>query len=241
MAIANYADEDGVCWPSQEQLADDTELSRHSVIRAMESLEDMGLLVRERQHRKDGSRRADLTRLDLSYTEQCSTQQSSSEQRSTQQKPKSHSATAVEEPSLEPSLNRNTRARPDRDSDEKAAVEAWNVLASEINLPSVQKMTAARKQRLAARLRDCGGLAGWDAALAKIRGSPLCRGEVGAWRADFDFVLQESSFVKLMEGKYDGAARRTEDAGKHGSRARNREVLNAIVAEAERRENAGGG
>lgn len=241
MAIANYADERGVCWPSQEQLADDTELSRHSVMRAIDALESAGYLVRERRHRKDGSRSSDLISIDLSSTQQRSRDQCSSEQRSTQHKPKSHGATAEENPSLEPSLNRSTRARASIASDEKAAVEAWNSLASEINLPSVQKMTASRKQKLAARLKDCGGLAGWDAALAKIRGSPFCRGDPGPWKADFDFVLQESSFVKLMEGKYDGTGKRAEAPQQHSSRARNREILDAIVAEAERRENAGCG
>ena len=35
-----------------------------------------------------------------------------------------------------------------------------------------------------------------------VEGSPFLRGEKGDWRADFDFVLQEKSFTKLMEGGY---------------------------------------
>jgi DNA-binding MarR family transcriptional regulator len=239
LAIANYADEEGICWPSQEQLADDTELSRHSIMRALDQLEEMDLITRERRHRKDGSRSSDLIIIDLSRTEQ-----RSSQQRSTQQQPKSHSATA--EPIIEPSLNRNSAQRIKRDSDEDEAVKAWNDLADDLSLPKVQRMTETRRRKLAARLRDCGGLDGWHAAMAKIRGSPLCRGEVGAWRADFDFVLQESSFVKLMEGKYDDKS-----PGRHASpgtasaadnnRQANRERLRAIVEEAERRENEDGG
>jgi DNA-binding transcriptional regulator YhcF (GntR family) len=239
LAVANYADEEGVCWPSQEQLGEDTELSRHTIMRALDQLEEMGLLERERRHRGDGSRTSDLIVLDLSSTQQRSTQQ-----RSTQQQPKSHSATA--EPIIEPSLNRNSAGRVKRDSEEDAAVKAWNDLASDLSLPKVQRMTETRRRKLAARLRDCGGLDGWAAAMAKIRGSPLCRGEVGAWRADFDFVLQESSFVKLMEGKYDGRS-----PGRHApadaapasgnNRQANRERLRAIIEEAERRENEEGG
>ena len=239
LAIANYADEEGICWPSQDQLAEDTELSRHSIMRAIDQLEEMELVSRERRHRKDGSRCSDLIILDLSRTVQ-----RSSQQRSTQQQPKSHSATA--EPIIEPSLNRTTGARVKRDSDEDAAVAAWNDLAADLSLPKVQRMTETRKRKLAQRLRDCGGLDGWNAALVKIRGSPLCRGEVGSWRADFDFVLQESSFVKLMEGKYDGRSpgRHAADhpaAASGNNREKNREYLRAIVREAERRENEGSG
>lgn len=234
MAVANYADEEGICWPSQEQLADDTELSRHSVMRALDQLEDMGLLDRERRHRGDGSRTSDLIILDLSSTEQRSTQQ-----RSTQQQPKSHGATA--EPSIEPSLSRNSAQRIKRNSEEDQAVKAWNDLADDLSLPKVQRMTETRRRKLTARLRECGGLDGWSVALAKIRGSPLCRGEVGKWRADFDFVLQESSFVKLMEGKYDDRSPgRHEANGSVNSRSENERILADILAETKRRETGEG-
>lgn len=234
LAIANYADEEGVCWPSQDQLADDTELSRHSIMRALDQLEEMDLISRERRHRKDGSRSSDLIVLDLSRTEQrCS------QQRSTQQQPKSHSATA--EPIIEPSISSNRAQRVKRESEEDEAVKVWNNLADDLSLPKVQKMTETRRRKLAARLKDCGGLDGWHAAMSKIRGSPLCRGEVGAWRADFDFVLQESSFVKLMEGKYDGRSlgRHATD-GRVNSRSENDRILAAILAEAKRGEDGEG-
>lgn len=233
LAVANYADEEGVCWPSQEQLAEDTELSRHSIMRALDQLEEMGLLSRERRHRGDGSRSSDLIMLDLSSTVQRSTQQ-----RSTQQQPKSQGATA--EPIIEPSLSRNS-ARVKRGSDEDAAVRAWNDLADDLSLPKVQRMTETRRRKLAQRLRECGGLDGWTVALAKIRGSPLCRGDIGRWRADFDFVLQESSFVKLMEGKYDDRSPgRHEANGSVNSRAENERILADILAEAKRREDGEG-
>ena len=214
MAVANYADEAGLCWPSQDQIADDTELSRHSVMRALDVLQELGLLTRERRHRKDGSRTSDMITLDLSITHLCSAEQRSTEQRnaplrSTQQQPKSHSATA--EPVRESPIRGNAREDADK------AVAEWNAMASEIGLPKVQRITDQRAKRLAARLRDCGGLEGWQIAMGKIRGSPLCRGELGDWKADFDFVLQESSFVKLMEGKYDG--NRNGSGGTSGSRA----------------------
>jgi Helix-turn-helix domain len=47
LALANYADAKGVCWPSQERLAEDTEQSIDSVQRHSTSLEENKLLRRE--------------------------------------------------------------------------------------------------------------------------------------------------------------------------------------------------
>jgi hypothetical protein len=47
--MANYADEDGKCWPSMNRLCEDTGMKKDSVIRAIRSLEEMGLAEVERR------------------------------------------------------------------------------------------------------------------------------------------------------------------------------------------------
>lgn len=91
-----------------------------------------------------------------------------------------------------------------------SAVENYNALADEIGLPRMQKLSSTRKQKLKARLKDCGGIEGWDAALCKLKESSFCRGEKTNWKADFDFLISESKFIKLMEGGYDDARKLTE-------------------------------
>ncbi len=84
------------------------------------------------------------------------------------------------------------------------AVESWNRLAKEIGLAEVQRITPKRRASCRARLRECGGMKGWLAALGKIRDSPFLRGRNDrGWRADFDFVIREGSFTKIMEGGHD--------------------------------------
>jgi hypothetical protein len=84
------------------------------------------------------------------------------------------------------------------------AFEKFNELAKRIGLPVAQKITKARKAKMALRLKDVGGLEGWDTVLQKIEKSDFLRGEnKSGWVADVDFVLQESSIVKIMEGKYE--------------------------------------
>jgi len=110
LMVANYADEQGRAWPSQERLAEGIEGSRHTVMRALEVLEEGGFMTRERRHRADGSRAADVLRLDLSRNLL----------RSKNSEPMSQIATA--EPITEPisKLSKKTRARGERLS------EDWN-------------------------------------------------------------------------------------------------------------------
>ena len=54
LALANYADENGVCWPSQETLARDTEQSVDTVQRQLDVLEQLKLLTRERMPKRRG-------------------------------------------------------------------------------------------------------------------------------------------------------------------------------------------
>ena len=48
----------------------------------------------------------------------------------------------------------------------------------------------------------------WKQAFAAIERSPFLKGEnKTGWRASFDFLLQPSSFTKLIEGQYDQVTR----------------------------------
>lgn len=55
IALANYADEDGFAWPSQETLARNTGLSERTIRRYILRLEELGYL--KRQRRQKGMRR----------------------------------------------------------------------------------------------------------------------------------------------------------------------------------------
>lgn len=121
-----------------------------------------------------------------------------------------------EEQSKKDAELRSERARakppdkPDTPPPERLALDAWNELAAECGLPHADVFDADRAGKIRARLRECGGLPGWEHALARIRGSPFLLGQVDGkdFRAHLDFVLQKSSFRKLMEGTYDGGNRK---------------------------------
>lgn len=84
-------------------------------------------------------------------------------------------------------------------------VEAWNELAERIGLATIRKLSASRTLKLKARLREYT-VDEWREALAAIERSSFLRGDNNrGWRADFDFLLQPSTFIKLIEGCYDTA------------------------------------
>ena len=99
------------------------------------------------------------------------------------------------------------------------AVEAYNLVAKDLDWPVAQNLTHARRRNLTQRLKECGGIEGFRAAMEKARASRFLRGETGRdkthanWTPGFDFFLQQSAFTKLMEGKYDDRDRRAEPDG----------------------------
>jgi len=92
------------------------------------------------------------------------------------------------------------------------AWEAYNATARDLGWPICQRLSDRRRKALRARLKEVGGLSGWEYALAKARASPFCRGEGGGKyagkTADFDFLTNPTYFTRLMEGSYDDRRKR---------------------------------
>lgn len=63
LALANYANEKMICWPSQETLSDDTELSARTIWGALQGLEKRAMISREARKRGDGTRASDVITL----------------------------------------------------------------------------------------------------------------------------------------------------------------------------------
>lgn len=91
----------------------------------------------------------------------------------------------------------------ERDRGYQSYVDAYNEVAKKRGLPPCRKLSSARLAKLKARLK----YGEWDVALQKLDQSVFCHGKNDrGWRADIDFLLGESTYIKLLEGKYDGKA-----------------------------------
>lgn len=100
-------------------------------------------------------------------------------------------------------------ARPNDDIGD--AFNAYNEMAERLGLPVAKVLSKTRAAGIKARLKDAGGIDGWRTALAKTEASPHCNGANDrGWRADLDFLLQQKSFTRLMEGSYDDRTSNTQ-------------------------------
>jgi len=59
LTLANFADDEGYCFPSQKTIAEITECGERSIRRYLDRLESMGIIKRVRRHRGDGARMSD--------------------------------------------------------------------------------------------------------------------------------------------------------------------------------------
>ena len=123
-------------------------------------------------------------------------------------------------------------------ADCEIAVSEWNQAAGEHGWPKVQRLTAARSKQLAGRIKDAGGLDGWQSALQKAGESDFLCGRNGAWSGfGFDWMVKAGNFTKLMEGNYEnrsGNITAINGAGQRGGNAGQdtyeRERLRGIAA-----------
>jgi uncharacterized protein YdaU (DUF1376 family) len=82
-------------------------------------------------------------------------------------------------------------------------VEVWNEMAEQCGLAKVTKLTDVRRKKIKARIKEYS-VEDWSKAMKAIYNSKFLRGENDrGWKADFDFLLEPSKFVKLVEGAYD--------------------------------------
>ena len=117
------------------------------------------------------------------------------------------------------------------------AVDAYNSMAERAGLSRCQKVSPGRRSAIRARLKDAGGLEGWQVALEKVEASDfLTGGGSSGWRANIDYIASASRFLKIMEGQHDdGPSRRGGDskdvAGQYIGRQPKRSDKLAAVSE----------
>jgi len=118
-------------------------------------------------------------------------------------------------PTIKPSEPRNNKIDNGRLSDDLVgstdaakrddvtmAFEIWNEICPPLGLVKAERLSRGRRELIAERLAEAGGIDGWRRTLQRIARSGYLCGDKG-WKADFDFVLVERNFLKIFEGGYD--------------------------------------
>lgn len=149
LALSNYADQNMRCWPSQETIAFDTELSERTVWGSLRSLEEKRIIQRTERRRADGTRSTDIFTLHFALT--IASDQPANSAKSTRKSCETNpqilpnqpaaiaTLTTFEPPIEEPSsLSEHTRLNAD------AAREAGDALASLAVCPGIATIAPLR-------------------------------------------------------------------------------------------------
>lgn len=89
------------------------------------------------------------------------------------------------------------------------AIGAYNAVAGRVGWAIAEKLSKPRLRGAALRLRECGGLDGWLALMARAEASDFLTGRAprgpdhAGWAPDLDWFLNPKNFNKLAEGSYD--------------------------------------
>lgn len=86
---------------------------------------------------------------------------------------------------------------------EQEIIECWNDLAERTGLAKIKVMNDKRRNTLRKRIKECPDVETWALAFRNIEQSSFLLGDNDrGWQANFDFLLQPTSFMKIIEGNY---------------------------------------
>ena len=76
-------------------------------------------------------------------------------------------------------------------------------MAANLTLPAARGLSAERRKKLAARLKEVGGIDGWREVLGNIAQMPFCYGESeSGWKVSLDWLLSPKNLTKILEKTY---------------------------------------
>lgn len=138
LAIANYADENGKCWPSQERLCQDTELGERTIRDALKGLEADGYITRTSRHVNGNKRQTDILQLVDGHRQELPVAPPANGSKSHRQMAPKPPAAPAGKPSIEPS------------EEEPSAFSAGAPKAKVIPFPNSESQSKAKGARIAA-------------------------------------------------------------------------------------------
>lgn len=196
LALADWANDEGMCWPSIQRIADKCCLTTRAVQKALRAMEEMGLLRYE-----DGVHKSRTYWISLPVNHV--------HPRTTFTPPLNdvHPTPEPRSPNTSYTHQLTTTSSKSSDDDppvtEEEIIECWNDLAARTGLPKIKVMNDKRRNMLRKRIKECPDVETWSTAFRNIERSSFLRGDnERGWQADFDFLVQPTSFMRIIEGSY---------------------------------------
>jgi Helix-turn-helix domain len=206
LALADRANDEGLCWPGQEGLASKCKLTRETVNRNIKRLEVLGKL--RVIHRKDEAQRQITNAYQLCLQGEGGVTQDHTEPCDSDTKSRVTQDHTILLESYEPSVR-----EPSEEGERLAPVdllEAWNEQCAPSGLTKVAMLSLTRRQKATLRIREHPAVEFWSEVLAQIRSSPFLLGRKNGnggkhdnWKANFDWLIDnDTNCVKVFEGRY---------------------------------------
>lgn len=225
LKLADMAHDDGKVWPSHAYLAKKTKLSERTVRAAISAMDGTLLRTVPRAGKTDiiwlsltSVTIEPTTREEMEAGPRGRPKKTPANDAQPRQITTATPAPVADEPQIEPS-NQNKRAialvaSTGDQSEAKQAFDAYNALAEDLIsslkangreplAATARKLNDVRRRSLNARLKEVGGIEGWRLVLQIVRESAFLNGSTRhQFGLNLDFLLQPSSFTKLIEGFY---------------------------------------
>lgn len=216
LALADFCNDAGECWPSMSAIARKARVWERSARRIVRRLEAQGfleirvgggrctssryrILMRENPDRQSGIDNPGSGNPDPGSQKPGPTGPETRTRRSPEP---SGTVSEPQSASYEAHVIRHA-------SEPSEAIALYNRAAAEAGWPQVQRMSPTRTRALKARLAECGGIEGWEVALRRALDSDfLCGRTTRPWAGFcFDWLVKPGNFAKVMEGNYDNRDR----------------------------------
>jgi hypothetical protein len=88
----------------------------------------------------------------------------------------------------------------------QSIVDLYNNILAEAGLPRVSKLTDTRRKHLKARWNESpktSDLDWWERFFSLVARTDFLIGNGrNGWRADFDWLIKQGNFLKVIEGRY---------------------------------------
>lgn len=210
VTLANYADQDGVSWPGQERLAEDTQSNSRTIRRWTSELTEKNLVSAIHRPGKGGGRLTILYKLEVRQPDTVS----GGNRTSTTGQPDTVSSNTKGEPSVRtkaPTVlcENEVSTSPANGCPYKKIVELYHEKLP--MLPRIKMLTDHRKTSMRMRWKnELPDLETWGKFFGDVSKSKFLTGKSQPtngrrpFQADIDFLLKPSNIAKIAEGKYDG-------------------------------------
>lgn len=233
VALADFANEHGEAYPSLQTLSNKTSLDRKTVIKGLGNLSGIAVIA-DTGERKGKTKQVAVYRIDLRRLTAIAIDAAEGRTKNAKKAKHTENGTipkhtengtlnSAENGTLkqyrkrytEPSVILNHQSepsdthKPHKENEAKASsmsvgevVDLYHEILP--SLPSVLKVTDARRKAISARIHDdLKTPSEWRVFFSRVGKSDFLTGKADNFRADLEWLCKPSNFLKVREGRYD--------------------------------------